>query len=46
VRPDPTHGQVVAILVRGIAPAERAALTTRISVIMSGYAFAYELEWN
>jgi fatty-acyl-CoA synthase len=46
VRPDATHGQVVAILVRGIATAERAALSIRLSVIMSGYAFAYEVEWN
>jgi fatty-acyl-CoA synthase len=46
VRPDPVHGQVVAIAVCGVAAAEQAAMGARISDVMSGYAFAYEVEWN
>jgi fatty-acyl-CoA synthase len=46
VRPDPAHGQVAAIVVRGVAGEERAALGARIADVMGGYAFAYDVEWN
>jgi fatty-acyl-CoA synthase len=46
VRPDPAHGQIVAIAVRGVAAAAQAEMGARISDAMSGYAFAYEVEWN
>jgi fatty-acyl-CoA synthase len=46
LRPDPVQGQVVAIAVCGIAEADRAALDVQIADAMSGYAFAYVVEWN
>jgi fatty-acyl-CoA synthase len=45
VRPDPVRGQVAAILLHGVAAPDRPALEARISEVMSGYAFAYEVEW-
>jgi len=46
LRPDPTHGQIVAITVLGAAAAAQAQIGARILDVMSGYAFAYEVEWN
>ena len=46
VRPDPAHGQIVAIAVQGVAAAAQAEMGARIFDVMSGYAFAYEVEWN
>jgi fatty-acyl-CoA synthase len=46
LQPDPTHGEIVAIVIEGIASADRAEFGARIATAMSRYAFAYRIEWR
>ena len=46
VRPDPTHGHVVAIAVSGVAGTEQREKEARISEVMNRYTFAYVVEWR
>jgi fatty-acyl-CoA synthase len=43
---DPTHGEIVAIAIGGIAAADRAEYGARIAKAMSRYAFSYRIEWR
>jgi len=46
VKPHATHGTQAAIMVAGVDSTERDSLVERIKVVMSGFSFAYIIEWG
>jgi hypothetical protein len=46
VRPHPTKGTEVAILVKDAPMEERDRLVARIALVMGAYSIAYAIEWD
>jgi hypothetical protein len=46
LKADSVAGQIVEIVISGIAPSDRPAYATHIANIMSRYTFSYRIEWR